>query len=218
MFLKRWRRSIRAVPIESGGSKSGTLKFGWLGSAIKANGSWALPKKPPAWPLGKFPPPRPMVSGRTTWEGKSVRLPSRNPATLPAWGVLTPPWNCRPVCMICQPASCTAAPRWKQDRTSENLSAICACFGRISERSIPGALVEMGLNGPRTSRGASGLTSNVSIWLGAPRLKIMIAERLDLVGSTPLESAAARYCGRPKPIAPSVPTWRKSLRRAPLQV
>ena len=33
------------------------------------------------------------------------------------------------------------------------------------------------LEGPRISAGASGFMSNVSSWLGAPRLKIMIAER-----------------------------------------
>ena len=36
--------------------------------------------------------------------------------------------------------------------------------------------VVIGLNGPRISAGASGLGSNRSIWLGAPRLKIMMTE------------------------------------------
>ncbi len=35
----------------------------------------------------------------------------------------------------------------------------------------------IGLNGPRISAGASGFMSQVSSWLGAPRLKIMMTER-----------------------------------------
>ncbi len=42
---------------------------------------------------------------------------------------------------------------------------------------MPGALVLIGLNGPRISSGASGFMSNRSSWLGAPRLKIMITLR-----------------------------------------
>ena len=42
---------------------------------------------------------------------------------------------------------------------------------------MPGALVLIGLNGPRISAGASGFMSKVSSWLGAPRLKIMMTER-----------------------------------------
>lgn len=37
-------------------------------------------------------------------------------------------------------------------------------------------LVEMGLNGPRISLGASGFMSKRSSWLGAPRLKIMMTD------------------------------------------
>ena len=36
---------------------------------------------------------------------------------------------------------------------------------------MPGTLVAMGLKGPRTSAGASGLGSQVSIWLGPPTQK-----------------------------------------------
>ena len=43
---------------------------------------------------------------------RSARRPCIYAATAPAWGVLTPPENWRPVCVICQPASWTAGPRW----------------------------------------------------------------------------------------------------------
>ena len=57
----------------------------------------------------------------------------------------------------------------------ENLSATLACRGKISEISNASDLVRIGLKGPRISRGAFGLGSQVSSWLGAPKLKIMIA-------------------------------------------
>ncbi len=58
------------MPISLGGSRSGTRKPGWDGSALSANGSCALPRKPPACPLGRLPPPRPISSGSTTNGGQ----------------------------------------------------------------------------------------------------------------------------------------------------
>ncbi len=49
---------------------------------------------------------------------------------------------------------------------------------------MSGDAVEIGLNGPRISAGASGFMSNVSSWLGAPRLKIMMAERSSCAATT----------------------------------
>src|SRR6516162_8383032 len=40
-----------------------------------------------------------------------------------------------------------------------NLSMILACWGRCSLMRIPGTLVSIGLNSPRTSEGASGFRS-----------------------------------------------------------
>src|SRR6185369_9129601 len=89
--------------------------------------------------------------------------------------------------------------------------------GKISEIWKSGDFVEIGLNGPRISAGASGFISNVSSWLGAPRLKIMMAER----SSRPITRPAAfapKKSASEKPIAPSAPTFRKSRRVVPLQV
>ncbi len=43
-----------------------------------------------------------------------------------------------------------------------------ACRGRCSENLTPGMVVWMVEKGPRTSAGASGLGSHISIWLGPP--------------------------------------------------
>jgi hypothetical protein len=118
-----------------------------------------------------------MSSGRTTNGGRSVRRPRRWETTAPAWGELTPPVKRRPVCIICQPASWTAAPSWWQERTRENLSATAAWRGRSSESSKASVFVRIGLKGPRTSALASGFMSHKSTWLGAPRLKIMMHDR-----------------------------------------
>ena len=49
-----------------------------------------------------------------------------------------------------------------------SLSIIAACFGRYSHSRTPGRAVAIVPNGPRISRGASGLGSHVSMWLGPP--------------------------------------------------
>src|SRR4051794_2271472 len=103
-------------------------------------------------------------------------------------------------------------------RTRENLSASLAILGKISVSWISGLFVLMTLKGPRTSRAASGFGSQVSIWLGAPRLKIMMQERSSLVLSTAPWARKALSIGRERPSAPRVPAWRKSRREMPSQV
>ena len=55
--------------------------------------------------------------------------------------------------------------------------------GKISQISIPSALVGMGLYGPRISAGASGFVSQVSNWLGPPTRKSMM-QLMSLSGLT----------------------------------
>ena len=52
---------------------------------------------------------------------------------------------------------------------SAKRSASQARRGRCPQISMPGTLVRIGRNSPRYSDGASGLRSNVSMWLGLPQ-------------------------------------------------
>ncbi len=64
---------------------------------------------------------------------------------------------------------------------------------------MSGLLVRMGLNGPRISAGASGFMSQVSIWLGAPRLKIMMQDFSSFpLATAPMDLSAANF-GHGKP-------------------
>src|ERR1700742_1720606 len=83
---------------------------------------------------------------------------------------------------------------------------------------MSGLFVLMTLNGPRISRGASGFGSHVSIWLGAPRLKIMMHARWSLDLSTAPMACNALNSGIESPMAPKVPARRKSRRVTPSQV
>src|SRR5881394_546841 len=83
---------------------------------------------------------------------------------------------------------------------------------------MSGLFVLIGLNGPRISDGAFGFMSNVSSWLGAPRLKIMMQDLLSLDLSTAPSACRAANLDRLRPIAPRVPTCRKSRRLTPSQV
>src|ERR1700688_3273080 len=49
-----------------------------------------------------------------------------------------------------------------------------AIIGMVSLMFVPGILVLMGLNSPRMLSGASGLGSQISMWLGPPRRHTMI--------------------------------------------
>src|SRR6516162_6941479 len=98
---------------------------------------------------------------------------------------------------------------------TENLSACPATFGKISAILIPEAFVAIGLNGPRTSSGALGFGSKVSMWLGPPTRKSMMQ----------FTSASGRFApcsarsndGRVRPSGMSAPAWRKSRRVTPSQ-
>src|SRR2546426_1252617 len=83
---------------------------------------------------------------------------------------------------------------------------------------MSGLFVLIGLNGPRISAGAFGFMSNVSNWLGAPRLKIMIHDFSSFPAATAPRDWRAANFESDKPSAPSVPTCRKSRRVIPSQV
>ena len=57
-------------------------------------------------------------------------------------------------------------------RTMASLLAWRARWGKCSQTEMPGTSVAIGSNGPRTSAGASGFMSKVSIWLGPPVKKM----------------------------------------------
>src|SRR5688572_18811419 len=74
-----------------------------------------------------------------------------------------------------------------------------ACFmsfakrGKCSLIRMPGMEVSMGRNSPRISAGASGLGSNVSMWLGPPAIQ----RRMQDLGRGPPGAAAARRLSQP---------------------
>src|SRR5689334_13096328 len=62
------------------------------------------------------------------------------------------------------------------ERITVSLSMIAACRGRCSQKRTPGTLVPIVPNGPRTSAGASGLGSHMSMWLGPPESQKTITD------------------------------------------
>src|SRR5437867_13138682 len=83
---------------------------------------------------------------------------------------------------------------------------------------MSGLLVLIGLNGPRISDGALGFMSQVSNWLGAPRLKMRMAAFSSLPLLTAPAACSAANFDSVNPIAPSAPTCRKSRRVIPSHV
>src|ERR1043166_5565026 len=83
---------------------------------------------------------------------------------------------------------------------------------------MSGLLVLMGLKGPRISDGALGFMSQVSNWLGAPRLKIIMTAFSSLPLVTAPMAWRAANLDKESPMAPRAPTWRKSRRVMPSQV
>src|ERR1700732_1907668 len=90
---------------------------------------------------------------------------------------------------------------------------------------MPETLVLIGLNSPRTLDGASGLGSQMSMWLGPPCRKSMMtdlaAPKALLVDSTLAGAAEAcqeRNSGRFSPSNPAPPTRSNSRRDQPSQV
>src|ERR1043166_1845930 len=109
---------------------------------------------------------------------------------------------------------------------SVDLSTCLANNGMTSVRRMPGTTVLIGLNSPRTFDGASGLGSQISMWLGPPwrKTKITLLARpqpLFNFGSAGADSARAcrrRISARLMPSIPAPPTRRNSRRLKPSQV
>src|SRR5206468_5668005 len=92
-----------------------------------------------------------------------------------------------------------------------------ACRGRCSPIWMPGTLVAIGLNSPRTSTGALGLRSYMSMWLGPPASHSRMTDRRGV----PFSRAWARRHSRPGSVSPPsarLPTFRKVRRLTPSQV
>src|SRR5579885_497890 len=98
---------------------------------------------------------------------------------------------------------------------SDHLSACLAIRGKISLTWIPATLVWIGRKGPRTSAGALGFGSQVSICEGPPTRNNMI-QLTSLSGAAPAAFRAAR-AGRVSPRPATAPAWRKSRRVRPSQ-
>src|SRR6185295_17374367 len=97
----------------------------------------------------------------------------------------------------------------------DHLFMMAADFGRRPLIWIPGTFVGMAPKGPRTSAGASGLGSQVSCWLGPPRIQRMMTEEAFFVGrpcASAFDSQRSRL-GSASPVAPSIPA-RSMLRRS----
>src|SRR3954451_11884478 len=93
----------------------------------------------------------------------------------------------------------------------DHLSMIRALIGSRSQIWIPGTLVDIAPNSPRYSKGAYGLGSHVSCWLGPPRIQRMITD-FSREAWACLASARSTSA-KDKPASPSTPTFRK-LRRS----
>src|SRR5439155_17246880 len=83
---------------------------------------------------------------------------------------------------------------------------------------MSGLTVLIDLKGPRISRGASGFMSQVSNWLGAPRLKIMMTDFSSFPLATAPMACKAAYLESVRPMAPSAPACKKSRRVMPSHV
>jgi hypothetical protein len=108
-------------------------------------------------------------------------------------------------------ASACWLPVWTMVRTWQSLSIRWAIRGRCSQTATPGRLVEIGLNSPRYSIGASGFMSNVSMLLMPPSVQ----RRMQLISWPALAAAdawLASNCGKERPNSDSPPT-RKNARR-----
>src|SRR3954466_9439186 len=97
----------------------------------------------------------------------------------------------------------------------DHLSMICALSGSKSQIWMPGTFVLMAPNSPRYSMGASGLGSQVSCWLGPPRIQRMITDfcREILCPDAAAFASERRRSGNANPANPRKPDLRK-LRRS----
>src|SRR5439155_19891662 len=102
-------------------------------------------------------------------------------------------------------------------RTRQSLSICWPVRGRCSDTWMPETFVSLAANLPRISRGASGLGSQVSRWLGPPASQIRIAESAVPVVCPPsfdvlVASASAKYFESDNPMKLSTPTRSTSRR------
>src|SRR5262245_19729776 len=81
--------------------------------------------------------------------------------------------------------------------------------GRCSVIRMPGTVVAIGLNSPRTSAGASGFMSQTSSWLGPPWSRNRMHERTRVRGA---RSLARSSSGSDRPKAPNPPSCSKRRR------
>ena len=105
------------------------------------------------------------------------------------------------------------------------LSSALAIIGMCSPMWVPGILVGMALKSPRMLAGASGLGSQMSMWLGPPCRKTMITDLALPKPRAPsnLVAALAVFCqarkfARFSPSIPMEPARSSSRRVGPSQV
>ena len=154
------------------GSRSGTRKSGFEGSAFSENGVVRLAQKsrpPGRWANSRRPGPS-TRAGRRTAGGRSCGLPGTL-TTEPTCGVFTPPAKTGG-----RSASSAIRRRGRPRRRGgpTGRARPCRRSGRclrqdLGELDGQWTLVAIGLNGPRISAGASGFMSQRSMLLGAHR-------------------------------------------------
>src|SRR5436305_707232 len=110
------------------------------------------------------------------------------------------------------------------ERISVTLSIWSASIDIISLTWMPSTLVLMGLNSPRMLEGASGLGSQMSMWLGPPCRKSMMTDLaapkallVDYALAGAPNDFQERYSGRFSPSNPAPPTLSNSRRDQPSQ-
>lgn len=92
-----------------------------------------------------------------------------------------------------------------------------ASMGRRELIGVPGTLVAIGGNSPRTSAGASGFRSNVSIWGGPPMKRRMHALARPAPRATGVDACvrARNSARKASPFGPRAPSYRNSRRELP---
>src|SRR5437899_1495749 len=111
------------------------------------------------------------------------------------------------------------------ERMSVTLSIWSASMGMVSLTWMPDTLVLIGLNSPRILEGASGLGSQMSMWLGPPCRNSMITDfaapkalAFDSTLAAAADAFQERKSGRFSPNRPAPPTRSNSRRDQPSQV
>ena len=94
--------------------------------------------------------------------------------------------------------------RASTERMIVNRSSMAAWRGKCSQIRTPGSFVAIDPNGPRFCTGRSGLTSQVSIWLGPPAIQ----RRMTLFGPAagrPASAPAHSRSSSPGKLSPAIP-------------